>query len=125
MGLAAELARYMVSKRQRARNGGGREAGGGGGGTRSLTKAAKFDVHVDPPVQMDTSCKGIGDFQSESMDIWCAKNCGKGERYCEVTRCKCGGTPSDAVLEFVKALISRGKGAGAHITVSRSGKPKL
>ena len=82
-------------------------------------------VHVDPPVQMDTSCKGIGDFQSESMDIWCAKNCGKGERYCEVTRCKCGGTPSDAVLEFVKALISRGKGAGAHITVSRSGKPKL
>ena len=82
-------------------------------------------VHVDPPVQMDTSCKGIGDFQSESMDIWCAKNCGKGERYCEATRCKCGGTPSDAVLEFVKALISRGKGAGAHITVSRSGKPKL
>lgn len=87
-------------------------------------------VHVDPPVQMDTSCKGIGDFQTESMDIWCAKNCGKGERYCEVTRCKCGGTPSEAVLEFVKALISRGKGAGAHITVSqpkhsRSGSPKL
>ena len=80
-------------------------------------------VHVDPPVQMDTSCKGIGDFQNEAMDIWCAKNCAKGERYCEVTRCKCGGTPSEAVLEFVKALLSRGKGAGARISVTRSGSP--
>ena len=82
-------------------------------------------VHVDAPVQMDTSCKAIGDWKgSASMDIWCAKNCAKGERYCEVTRCKCGGQPSDAMLEFVKALLSHGKGAGARISVSVSRSPK-
>ena len=73
--------------------------------------------HVDPPVEMDTSCKGIGDFQSDAMDIWCAKNCGKGERYCEPTRCKCGQKPSEAMLEFVKQMLAQGR--GARIAVSR------
>lgn len=68
-------------------------------------------THVDPPVEMDLSCVGVAPYDSDSMDIWCAKNCARGERSCPPERCRCGERPSAALLDFVRSLISRKRGA--------------